>query len=229
MFDKIGIMEDNRDTLQKIKSSLKDLGYEPIIVKNAQEALNTAKKGKCGKFIFDIHMGKDREQEGLTALELIKSFNENIFVGILSGYPNYYRQMANRLQADFFQEKTDDQSYDIFSIVKRILTYQEKLVRNNINLINGLLGYSSEQNAETDDINYISYQKLRSDSEWMASHSDHYIALLSGEIVAKDTDRDRILLFLEKKYPDSKIFFTKVEQYETIIDIPAPLSVSECF
>jgi len=82
----IVLMEDDESCAQDIVETIKRCGFIARQVKSKEDAVRLAKEEKQRNFIFDMHMGKDRDHEGLDALEIIKEYDRKAFVGILSGY-----------------------------------------------------------------------------------------------------------------------------------------------
>src|SRR6476660_2878429 len=89
--NEVVIMENHDATRNHIEEVLKSLGFVVHTAKNQDDAIELAEKKGARFFIVDIHMGRNQQQEGLDTLESLKSFDKNIFVGVLSSYPNRFR------------------------------------------------------------------------------------------------------------------------------------------
>lgn len=228
--DEVIVMDDDDQTIAEVRTSLSKLGYRVRRAQNSEQAVRFANTRPGRSFILDINMGDSREQEGLTALERIKVLHSTTFVGILSNYPGRYGAMAMRLGADIFQEKTGDQETDVYRIVERLCIHARKAYEEAQDVLSSVIGngnghYSTVFRSTVD--NYSAYQMLRADSEWLAEHRGKYVAFLDGEMIADDPDRSSLLCRLRAEFPGCDIFLTQVEERETVIEIPAPLSLDD--
>src|SRR5689334_17133129 len=104
--DEVAVMENDSTLMGIYEEPLKRFGFKVQTIGSADEAIHLAEGKNLYNYILDLHMGEDREQEGLDALERLKSIDENIQVAILSGYPEVYRRRAKRLRADIFRTKS---------------------------------------------------------------------------------------------------------------------------
>lgn len=118
--NRVVVLENNDATRAAIKSSLAALGFKAHFVRTGPEAIELAEKHKAKHFILDIHLGSERSQEGLDTLEILKSIDETLFVSVLSAYPNRYRDMAMRLDANVFQSKSARIEEDMESIINSL-------------------------------------------------------------------------------------------------------------
>jgi len=230
--EKIGVMEDDIKTQRLIIKSVKRLGFKPVSIKSADDAVKKAKKGKLQFYILDINMGEKRSEEGLTALERLKEINENIVVGILTAYTVQYKQMAYQLHVDVFREKTSNQDQDVGVIMRGFFLHERTCYDNKIKAVDRDLGLiehdlPNEEERIVKDVNYRAYQGFRSDPEWLDQYGDYYVAFVGGKLVDKDMDRFNLISRVRRTYPTTAVFFTKVEKYETIIDIPSPFSIDD--
>lgn len=228
VLNEVTIMEDDRDTYKSISRILNSVGFKVKTVKNAEEAFKNAVNGKSKRYILDINMGNGREQEGLNALEEIKGYNKNIFVSLLSGYPDYYKKMAKKLKADYFQEKTSNPEKDVCLIINEMITYDEKIlkrhiasVRTSIDLVIG------NPRSTLRDENIIAYKALRLNKSWLFEHNGYYLAFAHGNLVEKNKTRGKLLEQARRNYPNQRLFIIKVTEEEEIIDLVTPLEVLE--
>jgi CheY-like chemotaxis protein len=214
-------MEDEEYTANFIGETLESFGCNEIFYfSNKEEAVEAATNGQVRNFILDIHMGKKRHQEGIDSLEEIKATDSSIFVAILSAYDGNHRKMAERLNVDFFQSKTEDRSKDIKNIlVKMLESIDSKIQTVRLDLIE-----SNEQNAP-DDINVCNFNELKKDKHWLEKNLGLFIALNEGKIIALEEDRDLLLKRVREIMPKRKIFISEVCSEVEIIDFSGPFEV----
>jgi CheY-like chemotaxis protein len=220
--NEVVVMEDNKNDRGGISRVLKNLGFQVKILNNANSILRHTRRGYYRSYILDINMGQGREQEGLNALERLKDLNEDIFVGVLSGYPNRYRQMAEKLKVDFFWEETANTERDVCAIVSRMLMHKEDQFIRQISTIRGSL-----RNIITVDNNIMAYKIFRRDRKWLSEHKGYFVGFIRGIPRGKDKEKDKLLKELRSKNPRERIFMVKVEQTEEVIDMPTPLEVTD--
>jgi hypothetical protein len=139
----IVLLEDNPREQENVGNALKDCLSEMeweanfLFVANEDEAIDRYKEG-FRNFIVDIHMGPDRQQEGLNVLERLKRISSDNFVGILSGQLSKMTRIMAR-SADVVQEKTDDRRSDVNIIlhgkIEKFLKIKEKLLLDKKELL----------------------------------------------------------------------------------------------
>src|SRR5712692_18112 len=98
----IVILEDE-EVSEEIVRVLKSFGCKTRRVESGDQAVELAEQGEAEFFILDIQMGEHRKNEGLDALEGIKSLDRKNFVAIYSAHPKWYHEQAERLGADVFR------------------------------------------------------------------------------------------------------------------------------
>jgi response regulator RpfG family c-di-GMP phosphodiesterase len=233
--DEIVLMEDSIITQQSVKDILeKEYGWKVKVVDRKDDAIFYAEKQHTIFFILDVHMGVYREQEGLDALEEIKSINENAFTCIFSAKKDS-EKLARRLKVDFFLEKTRDIEKDVKILVTEILKYQIKcldLITQSKHSILEKIDVSSKVDA-TDtlektkqlnpdaDPNISSYNRLAETPEWADRLKGRYVAFVEGNYVDNDVDREKLLSRLSDKYPGNPRFIKRIiKEYKVPVDIP---------
>jgi len=221
------IMDDDNKERRAISSSLRKYGFEAIHVDNGQEAIRLAQRTRARLFILDIHMGRDRDQEGLTALEKIKSINPDFFVGILSGYPNRFKEMALRLNANVFMEKSANPEIDTLRIIRKALIDNLAITQSNLQIIDNVLGtantFNPEDEQEEDDENYLALQKLKLNERWLKQNNGNYVAFISGRFILSNPNKEILLSFMREKHPGRGFYFCRLDDYcDDIIDLPTP-------
>ncbi len=220
--NEVVVMEDDKKVRATISSVLKGLGFQVKYLNDADAIIQNAHRRSYHWYILDINMGRGREQEGLDALEQIKNFNQNTFVGVLSGYPDIYKRMAKNLKADWFQEKTTNTKRDVYHIIDKMLTRKEAQFRHRISSVR-----QSIRNVIISDDNVIEYKILRSDKKWLVAHEGYYVAFVDGVEKGKCIDRNKLLKEARTRYPSKRIFITKVDKIIEFIDLPSPLEILE--
>ena len=110
------------------------------LVNSKEEAIDIAEQHQeIQGYILDVHMGNDRQQEGLHALEEIKAINEKSFVSILTGHPTLaIQRMALRLGADLYREKSTDLENDIRYIGSQIKKRHRDSLQEHLQTIDRL-------------------------------------------------------------------------------------------
>ncbi|MBA2750473.1 MAG: response regulator [Tatlockia sp.] len=121
-------MEDSSRTQETIKRIMEGkLNWKVTIIKNQEEAVSLADQKNYPFYILDVNMGKNREQEGLDALEKIKDVDQQVFVSVFSAYPNF-RQKAANLNSNWFEEKGSEIEKGVCNIASKMLEYKLKLL-----------------------------------------------------------------------------------------------------
>lgn len=237
------VMEDRITTQEAIKEILeREFNLQVKIVDSKEDAIDYAEKNrKIQCYLLDIHMGDDRQQEGIDALEEIKAINEKSFVSIFTGHPSQeIQRMASRLGADSYREKSFDLENDIREIGSQIKKHYRDLLQQQLQTINRLredainelekinkldkVYDSSSTSLLFKDVNIDAYEKLKLNKEWFATYQGKYIVFIDGKLIASDKDEQKLLEQLKAdKYQDKLIFFTKVEENTRIVDLPPSL------
>src|SRR5215217_2586262 len=108
--DRLVVMDDDTLTRQVVREIITAFGGTAFEATSEGEALYLAEKFGIKNFILDIHMGDDRNSEGLDTLERLKNRDPNSFVGMLSNHADLFREMAETLECDVFRQKTTDRT-----------------------------------------------------------------------------------------------------------------------
>lgn len=237
------VMEDRVTTQEAIKEILeREFNLQVKIVDSKEEAIGIAEKNQeiqC--YLLDVHMGNDRQQEGIDALEVIKELNKKSFVVVLTGHPSQeIQRMASRLGADLYREKSLDLENDIRAIGLQIKKRYRDLLQEQLQTIDRLrediidqlekinkldkVYDSSSTSLLFKDVNINAYEKLKLNKEWFATYQDKYVVFIDGKLIASNEQEQKLLKQLKSiKYQDQPIFFTKVEENPRIIDLPPSL------
>ena len=241
--NEVVVMEDSETTQKAIIRILqREFNLRVTIVDCREDAIDYAEKNReIQLYLLDVHMGNNRQQEGLDALEEIKAINEKSFVSIFTGYPTpEIKKLASKLGADLYREKSFDLENDIREIGLQIKKchrdlLQEQLqtidqlredVINELEKINKLdkLYDSSSTSLLLKDVNIGAYEKLKLNKEWFATYQGKYVAFIDGTLIASNEQEQKLLKQLKAdKYQDKPIFLTKVEENPRIIDLPTSL------
>jgi CheY-like chemotaxis protein len=230
-FNEIGVMEDDKQSLEAIRSALRGYGAKVTVAKNENEVVDLAKRLGIRNFILDVNMGTDsRSQEGLNALERLKAYDRRTYVSILTGFPQF-RKQAERLSADHFQEKTNDRTADICHTVQAFLAYAEGEVKKAENELGpdevGTLDLWGSPPDPLSDQNYVAYAGLRADPDWMSKHLDMYVAFVDGHQVGANRDEAALVADVRANYSTKPRFITHVVRQEEEIDIPSDLTIDD--
>jgi len=114
---KLFIADDSQAILESLSDLLVDIRGMEIVghAQNANEAIERIKKTKPDVAILDIRM---QGGSGIQVLEIIKLFNKNILIIMLTAYPYpQYRQICEEMGAEYFFDKSTE-----FHRVQEVLT-----------------------------------------------------------------------------------------------------------
>ena len=223
--NKVVVMEDSETTQDAIRKVLeKEFDLEVKIVESKEDAISFAENQELQYYILDVHMGNDRRQEGIDALEIIKAINENSFVSILTGYPTpNIQKMASNLGADLYREKSFHLEDDIREIALQIKERRRKLLKEKLQIVDEFRNDINDIILSfSEDPNIAAYEKLKFDQEWFVKYQGKYVAFINGELTHSNDDEQKLLEMLKTlKKQDKPIFFTKVEENPRIVDLPS--------
>ncbi len=232
------VMEDSEATQETIIEILeREFNLHVKIVDSKEEVIGIAEKHQeiqC--YLLDVHMGNDRQQEGIDALEEIKAINEKSFVSIFTGHPSQeIQKMASKLGADLYREKSTDLENDIRDIGLQIKKRHGDLLQEQLETIDRLRNDIINELEQLDDspfellyfgdLNIAAYEKLKLDEKWLAEYKGKYVAFMDGrQLSDSDEDKQKLLEKLKTMQKEDKpIFFTKVEENPRIIELPSSL------
>jgi DNA-binding NtrC family response regulator len=220
------VMEDDDAIREEIRGLLQKHGFKVRLAHSEREVLQVAKAPDCRFFVLDADMGATRSQEGLDALERLKKLHPTAFVAIYTLYTDRFETMAKRLRADAFQQKTDDKKRDISSIVGKIKQYMQK---TGLAVPGESVGTSPSRVPETpeQDPNFVAYQELLGDSEWVRKYKGAFAGIVDGKLIAVHTDRTTLLKELRTKYPEKQRFVMRVGEERVTFEIPSLFSLDE--
>jgi ActR/RegA family two-component response regulator len=231
---KIGLMEDDEYARTVLRETFSRLGYEVYEVMDEGSALELVRNGIVRFFVLDIHMGKNQPQGGLGVLESLKATDEKVFVSVLSGFPERFQAMAKRAGADVFRAKSANKTADAYHVlretllnVRRMVDSELKRVEKQLAQVQGEMDPQECESKELPDVNEEAFRSLMSDKKWARLHMGHFAAFVDGTVVAMDNDRTRLLGEVREHYRGKPRFVVKVEEQESVIDLPTPLSVDE--
>lgn len=225
-------MEDDSSIQSTVKKILEDeLNCNVILVENKAKAIALASQKDSLFFILDVHMGRDREQEGLDTLEEIKAVNSNAPVFVLSSHQKY-EEMANRLNADGFINKETNLKQVIHSKIEpeilkhelQVLKKCEQEIRSKLEKL--LHDPIDDPNIQVDDPNIQAYENLISSKEALNEYKNKYVAFLNGNIIDSDLEKTKLLERLQQNYTNESCFFKQVKIsnqnniVNDIIDLP---------
>jgi CheY-like chemotaxis protein len=225
--DKVVIMEDDNDTLVLSKEILREVQLDVCEAHSAEEVFKYAVTGNVGSYILDINMsdaGK-KAQEGLDALEMIRTVDNDAFVAIISGYSREYQNRAQRLHVNFFRAKTFERKNDIYAVLSERLKYFSTKIKHECTAGPG----QAVSSLEIEDANLVAFRKLLSNEEWFEKHLGYYVAFVEGNFIAKDKDRQLLLSKVREEFPEKPKFIAEViaEENEIIFDFPDRLDLDE--
>ena len=226
--NEVVVMEDDPNIQNLIKNIIIDeLKWQVTPVKNKSEVVKLVHNKEAAFYILDITMGKDREQEGLDALEEIKSIDKKVFVSVFSAHPRYLKQ-AEKLEANLFQEKSSELREDVLHIAYEMLNYQLKIIdsirQNILDKLNFINKIEQQYRKAPEDINIAAYEQLQSDNKWLEQYTGKYVAFVDGDFVDSDVNKQDLLDRLkDSKYEYKSRFIAKIKNDIRVIDMPSSL------
>ncbi|MDZ8222548.1 response regulator [Nostoc sp. ChiVER01] len=248
------IMEDNPTTRETIKQVMEEeFDWRVHVVNNKDEVVELAQKKYAGFYILDIHMGKDKPEEGLDALEEIKEIDKNVFVSIFSGYPSKrVQEKASKLDADEFRPKSPDLKKDIRFIASKMLCHMfqrtkeiqeeiadklEKLKQEvieslpidfldsefNVEVFSDVVNLVPNEKPLDVDINILAFEKLRANEDWVRENTGFYVAFVDGKLASKDKDKTNLIHWLRSSEFRDMSTFLIKVEDETILELPSSI------
>ncbi len=245
--NKVVIMEDDFMIQEHIFNFMENnLKWEVIKCDDQNEAVDIARNKQAAFFILDNRVG-DSKQEGLDALERIKSIDKTIFVAIFTAY-SVKRREAENLDCNLFVEKNRLQ-LNLLHIVDEMLKYRLQIV-DNVSLENSkqledikrlkkeiikqlkfverledTYNKKSSSPKYQQDRNRKAYEKCELDKKWLKENQGKYAAFVDGEFKFSCKDRDEFFnrLINSDEYKEKQIFFAEVGEKKRIIDEPTSL------
>jgi ActR/RegA family two-component response regulator len=220
------VMENDDSTKKEMEEGYRLYGFKVHFVGSESEALKAADSAGCRFFVLDADMGKSRSQEGLNALERLKKRHPTAFVAIYTQYTDRFEDMASRLGADAFQKKSSDKRQDISSLVRRIKQHMAE-TGTTIQCEPSEISSIAIPRTPEEDPNFITYQELSSNREWLRANVGAYAGIVDGQLVATNGDRSALLKELRARFPGKRRFITKIGVDSAPIEIPSLFSLDE--
>jgi len=126
---RILLVDDNRDSLQSLQVVLSDLGHQPEVATNAQEALNLAAQSFYPLIITDIRMPG---MNGLELLGVLKSTPEgrNADVVIITGHGDMQTAVEALRKGAYDYLNKPINARELAAVVERCCEHQALLLEN---------------------------------------------------------------------------------------------------
>ncbi len=199
--NEVVVMEDSEIAQEAIRKVMEDeFDFKVKIADSKEKAIYFAEHQELQYYILDVHMGNNRQQEGIDALEEIKTLNEKSFVSILTGYPSPgIQNMASRLGADLYREKSFDLENDIREIASKIKKRNRELLKEKLQIIEQLRKEIIDEIKKLDDVphpddpNIATYEKLKLEEEWFSEYQGKYVAFINGVLIDSSEDKQKLL------------------------------------
>lgn len=206
---RVGVMEDNDSHADDIRRMLESRGLIYVPVANSERAVFLAEVEHVIGFILDVNMGEGREQEGIDALEDLKSLDRRSFVIVYTANPDLVEKSI-RAGADYAVEKRWGATSDL---AKPIGEYLQEFG----------LGHDTPSLPDEPELdpNFREYCTLLLQRYWREKYLGMYVGFVDGAFIAANVDRRVLIEELRSVYPRRQKFVTIVESPD--IDIPSPL------
>ena len=152
MKEKILLVDDDKDICLTLSKILSSKGFVVTIANNSDAAINEIKNASVDLVLLDVWL-EGSKKDGLELLKIIKKFNPNTPVVLISGHANVEMAVKAMKQGAFYFIEKPFKSDKLFLIIDRALEnaflknkyeiYKENLEDNdefigNTNLINNL-------------------------------------------------------------------------------------------
>jgi CheY-like chemotaxis protein len=208
----VGLMEDNRQTLEAWKKVVVERGRIVAVAKDQRAVMALAERG-VKNFILDCHMGTERDEEGLNAAERLRKNYPDTRVGLLTGRPECLHKAAS-LHTDYYHLKSGNHKADALHVLTVLLALAAK---------------KTDPPDAQPDVNLASYLRMRRDSVWMKRHRGKYVCFVEGEPVRSHRDKKALYAYVRAKYPTRPRFVTRVspEKDVEVVDIPSDMDCDD--
>jgi CheY-like chemotaxis protein len=206
--DEVIVMEDVPMIRQTIKQVMEERNWDVKDVNNVEDVVDYAQNHQAAYYILDVNMGKDRDKDGITALQKIMRANPAVCVTILTSHPEYKREAKNINPNILFLEKTFNLKQDIRKLLSEFLEYRKRCLIEQTEETRNLI-----EQINIDD-NVAAYEELK--SKKFDEYKNKYVAFVDGELIGvADTEEagqellDRLMTL--ERYCDKPKFFTQVK------------------
>ena len=120
MKEKILIVDDDKDICVTLSKILISKGYEVNVANNSDIAMNEIKTNPVDLILLDVWL-EGSKKNGLELLKLIKNFNPNTPVILISGHANIDMAVKSIKQGAFYFIEKPFKSEKLFLIIERAL------------------------------------------------------------------------------------------------------------
>lgn len=222
------VLENEEHQKLQVTNALLELGFGVRAVEKGDDLLALAETGAYDLAILDIHMGLRRAQEGLDTLERLRARDVDTFVAMLSAYPDRWREMAEKLEADLFQTKTGHAREDVVKIVVAFL-------RSRIEALPTRAGDSPASSPAVSswllqDPNYVAANDALADPDMAAAFAGRWVGVVNCQLVHDEDDRVSLVQWLHDNHPHERAFVVQVlpaNSFDEIIDFGGHFGVDE--
>ena len=120
MKQNILIVDDDKDICLTLSKILNSKGFSTVIANNSESALNEIKKSAIDLVLLDVWL-ENSKQNGLQLLKVIKNYNPNIPIILISGHANVEIAVKAIKQGAFYFIEKPFKSEKLFLIIDRAL------------------------------------------------------------------------------------------------------------
>lgn len=116
------VVDDDQSILQTISILLKKHGYRPVVSNSAEDAITRLKENSYDAVMADIKMP---DMSGLQLLDMIRNFNSEIPVIMMTAFADFYAAVdAIKLKAFDFIIKPYENKHILHSVEKAVYYYR---------------------------------------------------------------------------------------------------------
>ena len=147
MKNKILIVDDEHDICTTLSKILIEKGYDTFIANNSTQALNELKKNNVDLVLLDVWLEKSKKN-GLELLKLIKDYNPNTQVILISGHGNIEMAVNSMRKGAFYFVEKPFKSEKLFLLIERalenaFLKSEYEILKNEVEENNEIIGNSN--------------------------------------------------------------------------------------
>ena len=165
MKNKILIVDDEYDICATLSKILIEKGYDTILASNSTQALNELKKNNVDLVLLDVWLEKSKK-DGIELLKIIKDYNPNTPVILISGHGNIEMAVNSMRKGAFYFVEKPFKSEKLFLLIERalenaFLRSEYEILKSEVEENNKIIGISNSIKLLKKNIEKISSTNAR--------------------------------------------------------------------